>query len=116
MNKKNDNQLLYYLNIEYLKNNLAGKTISMSEDIKSEDFFNYYIQLKQNDGGNIENLENESNLFNYNKSVRSFEIDLIGFVMIKDTLDEGTTLTTLSESKNINNQMNEFVFKLLNYE
>lgn len=116
MNKKNNNQLLYYLNIEYLKNNLAGKIISMNKGIKLEEFFNYYIQLKQNDGDSIDNLENESILFNYNKSDRSFEVDLIGFVMIKDTLDETTTITTLLESKNINNSMNEFVFKLLNYE
>ena len=69
MNKKNNNQILNYLTIENLKNGLLGKAITMNKDIKLEEFFNYFIQLKKNGGDALVNLEEKSILFIYVRGI-----------------------------------------------
>ena len=95
------NDELLKLNIEFLKMNLEGsaKTASIKTNKKGyklEDCFKYYITRPENGGNCLEDLEKNSSLFNYTKEKRKFDVDMIGFVQIKNIYNSGTV------SKNIN--------------
>ena len=95
------NDELLKLNIEFLKMNLAGdaKTASNKTNKKGtklEDYFRYCIIRPENGGDCLEDLENNSSLFNYTKEKRKFDIDMIGFVQIKNIYNSETV------SKDIN--------------
>ena len=95
------NDELLKINIEFLKMNLAGEAITASnktnkKGTKLEDYFRYCIIRPENGGDCLEDLENNSSLFNYTKEKRKFDIDMIGFVQIKNIYNSGTV------SKDIN--------------
>ena len=85
-----DNELLK-LNIQLLKMNLEGpaKEVSINTNSKGKKFeecFRYYAPQPGQGGNCLDNLENNSLLFNYQKEKREFDVCMLGFVEIKKDL------------------------------
>ena len=83
------NDELLNLNIEFLKMNLAGRAKTLSDKsgkkgFKLEDCFRLYIPQAKNGGNCLEDLENNSTLFNYSKEKRKFDVQMVGFTEVKN--------------------------------
>lgn len=111
--QNNNLDLLFDLNLEYLKIQLKGEPVDMQKGIKLEEFFNYSITKAIHDGNCLENLNDNITLFNYRKSKsRSFQVYIAGLVKVQENNDEISINTEDTEKTNYKN----YKFEFLNYD
>ena len=103
--QNNNSDLLFDLNIEYLKYQLKGEPINMKKGVKFEDAFNLCITNAHHDGNCLEDLNDNYTLFNYKSNPRSYQVDIAGLVNLEANNDnistntEETDITTYKDYK-----------------
>ena len=111
----NYHSILSNIKIEYLKNQLLGKTIKIDEQQKGHDLentFRYLIIQPENGGNSLENIEDNKKLFNLNKEKRKFEAHMVGIIELN--IDENLLVNTTSFKEDFKKL--EQYFKLNNYK
>ena len=114
MNKSDLSQL----NIEYLKTQLLidNNKSEMTENKKGkelEKIFKYLMTQPENGGTNIKDIEDNQILFNYNKIPRSFEVSMVGFVLLKQK-EESTDYISEESNKGYSCELKKYDFYNLN--
>ena len=91
--QNNNLDLLFDLNIQYLKNQLKGEPVNMQKGVQFEEAFNLCITNARYNGNCLEDLNDNYTLFNNRSNPKSFQIDIVGLAEVKENNDDISTNT-----------------------
>ena len=91
--QNNNLDLLFDLNMQYLKNQLKGEPVNIQKGVKFEEAFNLCITNSHYNGNCLEDLNNNYTLFNNRSNPRSFQVNIAGLVEVKENNDDISTNT-----------------------